>query len=74
MKHIKDFELKALSDLSSGDIFRETYFNEGLKFSVFSYFICRYKCFGPNETNFMNFGQEFWIFGQFYEKTDLLLS
>ena len=58
---------KGLSDSSSEAIFRETFFNEGLKFSVFSYLICRYKCFGPNKTNFMNFGQKLWIFGQFYE-------
>ena len=35
---------KGLSDSSSGAIFRETYFNEGLKFGIFSYFIYRYKC------------------------------
>ena len=60
-------EEKGLSDSSSGAIFRETYFNEGLKFSIFSYLICRYKCFGSNETNFMDFGQKLWNFGHVYE-------
>ena len=63
----KNLKQKGLSDSSSGDIFRETYFNEGLKFIVFSYLICRCKCFGSNETNFMEFGQKLWTLGQLYE-------
>ena len=53
---------KGLSDSRSGGVFRERDYNEGLKVSIFSYFISRYKCCGPNETNFMDFGQKLAIF------------
>ena len=47
--------IKELSDSSSGGVFGEWDYNEGLKFGDFKYCMCRSKCFGPNETNFMNF-------------------
>ena len=43
-----NFCLKGLSDSRSGGVFCERYYNEGLKVGVFSYFISRYKCCGPN--------------------------
>ena len=33
-------------------------YNEVLKFVIFRYCISRYKCCGPNKTNFMDFGQK----------------
>ena len=33
--------------------------------------MCRPKCFGPNETNFMNFGKKLWILEQFYKKKNM---
>ena len=56
---------KRLSSLRSGDIFFRFEYNEGLKFR---YSICRQKCFGPNETNFVEFRQNLWILVPFYEK------
>ena len=47
---------KRLSSSHSGDIFFGLDNNEGLKFGDFRFSIYRYKCFGPNETNFMDFG------------------
>ena len=46
---------KELSDLRSGAVFGEWDYYEGLKFGNFRYCMCRSKCFGPNETNFMDF-------------------
>ena len=52
------YSLKGLSSSRSGDIFFNLYYNEVLKFGVFRYFISRYKCCGPNETNFIDFRQK----------------
>ena len=48
---------------------RRSILQAGLKWRFkswcFSYFISRYKCCGPNETNFMDFGQKLVIFSCF---------
>ena len=46
---------KNLSASRSGAVFGERDYNEGLKVGVFSYFISKCKCYGPNETNFKDF-------------------
>ena len=61
-------KLKGLSDLRSGGVFGEWDYNEGLKFGVFSYLFSSCKCFGPNKTNFMDFGQIVAISQLFYKK------
>ena len=53
---------KGLSDSRSGATNKYLDYNEGLKIGVFSYLISTYKCYGPNETNFMDFGQKLRIF------------
>ena len=58
----KILKWKGLSDSRSGGVFCEWDNNEGLKVGVFSYFIRRYKCCGPNKTNFMDFDQKLTIF------------
>ena len=55
---------KDLSSSRSGGVFCERDYNEGLKVGVFSYLIYRYKCYRPNETNFIDFC---WILWQFYK-------
>ena len=59
---------KGLSDSRSGAVFGEWDYNEGLKFGVFSYLISRCKCYGPNETNFMDFCWKLLILSTFYKK------
>ena len=65
---ISVIEWKELSDSSSGGVFGEWDYNEGLKFGDFRYWMCRSKCFGPNETNFINLWQKLLILEPLYEK------
>ena len=56
-----------MSASRSGAVFGEWDYNEGLKVGLFSYLISRYKCYGPKETNFMDFCWKLLIFWQIYE-------
>ena len=53
-----DFRSKDMSDSRSGATNKYLDYNEGLKIGFFSYLISTYKCYGPNKTNFMDFGQK----------------